>query len=175
MKKLLLFISLGLAFSFSTQSQEFKGLDKSPMDMIEFPTQGVIKSLRVLYSRPQLKGRDISKLVPNGKLWRTGANETTEITFYKSMNFGGKSISAGSYSLYTIPGVKEWTIIINNSSHTWGTYSYNESNDLMRITVPVNKSKKLLEALSMVFEKIDNGVNLHIGWHDLRIAIPFTN
>ena len=90
MKKLLLFI-IAVAFSYSTHGQEFKALDKSPLDMIEYPAQrGVDKVMRVLYSRPQLKGREFSKIVSNGKLWRTGANESTEITFYKSMNFGGK-------------------------------------------------------------------------------------
>ena len=175
MKNFLFLIFFTLFLTYSIQGQEFNGLDKSPMDIIEFPAEGINKSLRVLYSRPQLRGRDINKLVPNGKLWRTGANESTEVTFYKPMNFGGKLITSGSYSLYTIPGAKEWTVIINSSTHTWGTYSYNESNDLMRITVPVIKSKKLLEALSMTFENIDNGAKLHIGWHDLRVAIPFTN
>ena len=175
MKKMLLFI-IAVTFSYSSYGQEFKALDKSPLDMIEYPAQrGVDKVMRVLYSRPQLKGREFNKIVSNGKLWRTGANESTEITFFKSMNFGGKKISPGSYTLYTIPGAKEWTIIINSATHTWGSYNYKESDDIMRIIVPVSKSKKSLEALSMAFEALDNGANLHIGWDDIRVAVPFKN
>ncbi len=127
MKKMLLFI-IAVTFSYSSYGQEFKALDKSPLDMIEYPAQrGKDKVMRVIYSRPQLRGREFNKIVSNGKLWRTGANESTEITFYKSMNFGGKKISPGSYTLYTIPGAKEWTVIINSATHTWGSYNYKES------------------------------------------------
>ena len=91
------------------------------------------------------------------------------------MNFGGKKISPGSYTLYTIPGAKEWTVIINSATHTWGSYNYKESDDIMRVIVPVTKSKKSLEALSMAFEALDDGANLHIGWEDIRVAIPFEN
>ena len=74
--------------AFSMSAQEFKGLDKSPLDMIQFPhNRETKKSIRVLYS-PQLKGRPLAKLAPNGKVWRTGANEASEITFNTAMNQG---------------------------------------------------------------------------------------
>ena len=174
MKQLLLSTFLLAAFSLS--AQEFKGLDKSPLDMIQYPTSNrdTNKSIRVLYSRPQLKGRPLSKLAPNGEVWRTGANEAVEITFNKAMKLGDASIPAGSYSLYTIPGVKEWTVILNKATNVWGAYNYNEKEDLARITVPVEQGKKSLEAFSMAFEGVDGGVHLHMGWDSLRIAVPFT-
>ena len=88
MKQLLL--SAVLLATFSLSAQEFKGLDKSPLDMIQYPTSNrdSNKSIRVLYSRPQLKGRTLSKLAPNGEVWRTGANEASEITFNEPMKLG---------------------------------------------------------------------------------------
>ena len=165
-----------LLATFSVSAQEFRGLDKSPLDMIQYPTSNreTQKSIRVLYSRPQLKGRELSKLAPNGKVWRTGANEASEITFNEPMMLGETAIPAGSYSLYTIPGENEWIVILNKDINVWGAYNYNQGKDLARITVPVQMAKDFLEAFSMAFEKVDNGVHLHMGWGTVRIAVPFT-
>ena len=124
--KHLIALSFLLVASLSLQAQEFRGLDKSPLDMVQFPTSNreTNKSIRVIYSRPQLKGRALSKLAPNGKVWRTGANEATEITFNTPMKLGATAIPAGSYSLYTIPGESEWTVIINKATNVWGCLLY---------------------------------------------------
>ena len=170
-------LSALLLASFSLTAQEFKGLDKSPLDMIQYPTSNrdANKSIRVLYSRPQLKGRALSKLAPHGEVWRTGANEASEITFHTPMQLGGTAIPVGSYSLYTIPGEKEWTVILNKAINVWGAYNYDQNDDLARITVPVKEAKKSLEAFSMAFESVDGGVHLHMGWDTVRIAVPFSN
>lgn len=171
------FLSALLLATFSVSAQEFRGLDKSPLDMIQYPTSNreTNKSIRVLYSRPQLKGRALSQLAPNGKVWRTGANEASEITFNSSMKLGTTTIPTGSYSLYTIPGEKEWTVILNKATNVWGAYNYDESQDLARIAVPVQEGKESLEAFSMAFESVDGGVHLHMGWDTVRVAVPFTN
>ncbi|MEM6866388.1 MAG: DUF2911 domain-containing protein, partial [Bacteroidota bacterium] len=92
MKKLLLFsfLVIGLVFTTETRAQKFSGLDKSPADIASYPTsyREADKSVRIVYSRPQLKGRNLSDLAPAGKVWRTGANEAPEITFYKDATFG---------------------------------------------------------------------------------------
>ena len=100
-----------LVFASTATAQKFSGLDKSPMDVAAFPTSYKVadKLVKVTYSRPQLKGRTIAELAPAGSVWRTGANEAVEITFYKDVDFGGKEVKAGTYSLFTIPGAKEWT------------------------------------------------------------------
>lgn len=169
-------LSALLMAAFSVSAQEFRGLDKSPLDMIQFPTSNrdTNKSIRVLYSRPQLKGRALSKLAPNGKVWRTGANEATEITFNSPMKLGDTAIPAGSYSLYTIPGDQEWTVILNSATNVWGAYNYDESQDVARMAVPVQMGKESLEAFSMAFESVDGAVHLHMGWDTVRIALPFT-
>jgi hypothetical protein len=68
--------------------------------------------------------------VPYGKVWRTGANEATEIKFYQDVDLGGKKVKAGSYSLFTIPGEKEWVGDLNTDLDYWGAYKYNEKNDV---------------------------------------------
>jgi len=174
--KQLLALSFLLIASLSLQAQEFRGLDKSPLDMVQFPVSNreTTKSIRVIYSRPQLNGRALSKLAPNGKVWRTGANEATEITFNAPMKLGGTTIPVGSYSLYTIPGESEWTVIINKATNVWGAYSYDEAMDVARIQVPVQEGKESLEAFSMAFEAVDSGAHLHMGWDTVRVAVPFT-
>lgn len=176
MKKIIFTLILIVSLSFSVEAQEFRGLDKSPMDMIEFPMSNrqPDKSLRVLYSRPQLNGRAVASLTPEGKVWRTGANEATEVTFYKAMKFGGKTIQPGAYTLYTIPGATEWTIILNSVTHVWGAYAYDEAKDVARMTVPVQSDTTALEVLSMTFEAVADGAHLHIGWGNMRLAVPFT-
>lgn len=160
----------------TTQAQKFPGLDKSPMDIASYPNDYKIpvKTAKVIYSRPQLKGRTLNDLAPAGKVWRTGANEATEITFNKDVTLGKTKIKAGTYSLYTIPNEKEWTVIINKDVNIWGAYSYKEANDVARLNVPVTQAEDALEAFSMVFTKADNGFVLNLGWDKTRVAIPFT-
>ena len=173
MKKYIPTLILLFFVSIYSNSQSFRPLDKSPMDLIEFSSSDGEKAVRVLYSRPQLKGRNFSSLVPNGKLWRTGANESTEITFYKPASMNNVKIEKGSYTLYTIPNENEWTIIINKATHTWGAYRYNKKDDVLRFNVPAKKSDNLIEALSMVFENSSGGGNLVLGWSDKIVKIPF--
>lgn len=106
-----------------------------------------------------------------GKVWRTGANESTEIQLFSDMKFGGKNIKAGTYSLFTIPGEKEWTIILNSDLNAWGSFSYKEANDVARISVPATTADKDIDAFSIAFD--DKG-NMHIGWGTTRVAVPFT-
>lgn len=169
-------LTLALGLSFSANAQKFPDLDPSPMDAATYPSSYKIseKIIKVVYSRPQLKGRDVSKLVPNDEVWRTGANEATEITFYKPVMLGGKNIKAGTYSLFTIPGQKEWTIILNSDINVWGAYTYKQSNDVARVKVPAAQSKDILEAFSIVFEESKEGVDMYMGWSTLRVKVPFS-
>ncbi len=155
---------------------KFPNLDKSPMDVAAFPKdyKDANKIVKVRYSRPQLKGRSIDSLAPQGKVWRTGANEATEITFYQDMMLGKTKINKGTYSIATIPGEKTWTFIINKDLNTWGTYFYNIDNDVARFNATVNKTDTQIEAFSMTFEATENGTNLHLGWDTTTIVIPFT-
>ncbi|WP_104736405.1 DUF2911 domain-containing protein [Hanstruepera ponticola] len=179
MKKVSIISTITVAFvmllAVNVSAQDFEGLNKSPMDAASFPTsyKESNKLVKVIYSRPQLKGRDLNSLAPNGKVWRTGANEAAQITFYTNMKMGEQTINAGTYSLFTIPGEEMWTIIINKDINVWGAYSYKESNDVARIDIP-KTSGEFLEAFSITFEESDNGALMHMGWGKTRVAIPFT-
>ncbi len=180
MKKSNFIASIVFAFlmlvSFNVNAQEFKGLDASPMDAASFPSsyKESDKLVKITYSRPQLKGRSVGKLAPEGKVWRTGANEAAELTLYTDMMLGSTKIKAGTYTFYLIPGEKEWTAIVSTDLNVWGSYFYSEKNDVARVDVPVSKGKENLEAFSIAFEKSDNGIHMHIGWGTIRIAVPFT-
>ena len=174
--KFLWLVALTLMTTLSIDAQNFAGLDKSPMDAATFPSsyRTSNKLIKVIYSRPQLKERSLDKLAPNGKVWRTGANEAAEIIFYSDVKMGGKTIKAGTYSLFTIPGDKEWEIILSSDLNVWGAYSYNEKNDVARIKAPVTQGGKSLEAFSITFEGSDNGGTMHLGWDKVRVAVPFS-
>lgn len=158
------------------EAQKFSKLDKSPMDAAAFPTdyKDSNKLIKIVYSRPQLKGRALTKLAPHDKVWRTGANEAAELTLYTDMKLGDTPIKAGTYTFYVIPGDKEWTAIVNTDLNVWGSYFYNEANDVARIKVPVSTVDEALEAFSIAFTKSSDGLHMHLGWDTTRVAIPFT-
>lgn len=178
MKKLMTLAIMVFAMIFTSElaAQDFSGLDKSPADIASYPASGRVsdKSVRVIYSRPQLKGRSISDLAPAGKVWRTGANEAVEITLYKDAQVGGKAVKAGTYSLFTIPGEGEWTVILNGNLNQWGAYSYDESADVARVKGTVSNGSDSLEAFSIAYKEVDGGVHLVMGWGTTRVAVPIT-
>ena len=180
MRKRTLITSIAFVFTLllctNLQAQKFSSLDKSPMDVAAFPSdyKDSNKLIKIAYSRPQLKERSLSKLAPNGAVWRTGANEAAELTLYADMKLGSTMVKAGTYTVATIPGEKEWTIIINSDLNTWGSYFYKEANDVARITVPVTMADESLEAFSIAFTEGKSGIDMHLGWDKVRVKVPFS-
>ncbi|TCK68638.1 DUF2911 family protein [Winogradskyella wandonensis] len=177
MKNFRLLTTFAFAFmmlaSFNAEAQKFRGLDKSPMDAASIG-RGDKQLAKVYYSRPQLNGRTVGKdLAPYGKLWRTGANEATELLLNVDMNLNGTKLKAGRYSLFTIPGETEWEVIVSSDLNNWGASGYKKENTVASIKVPVTMGDESLEAFSMAFEPSDDGVHLHMGWDKVRIAVPF--
>ncbi|WP_163517529.1 DUF2911 domain-containing protein [Gelidibacter japonicus] len=169
-------LTLALVFSYTANAQKFPDLDPSPMDAATYPSSYKVsdKAIKIIYSRPQLKGRDLARLTPKYEVWRTGANEATEITFYKPVMFGNTKVKAGTYTLFTIPGDDEWTIILSSDVNVWGAYTYTKDHDVARINVPVSQSKDILEAFSITFEESKSGADMYMGWGTLRVKVPFT-
>lgn len=171
----ILFIALS-AFTFQNLcAQGFPDRDASPMDLaMARPNKNSPPLARVIYSRPQKRGRDIfGGLVPYDKVWRTGANEATELTTYVPLMFGKNLIKPGTYTLYTIPGEDNWTIIINSDTNVWGAFSYKKEKDVARITVPCEQAAAPIESLSMIFKTDSKKTVLMIGWDDHYVEIPF--
>ena len=130
---------------------------------------------RILYSRPQKQGRKIfGELVEYGKVWRLGANEATEIEFYKNVKIGGKKVQKGRYTLYAIANESTWTIIINKDTDTWGAFKYDSKKDLLRTDVNVQKTDETVESMSMWFDKTTNGISLNIAWEQVKVSLPIT-
>jgi len=179
MKKTTFITTFAFAFmmllSTNVNAQKFAKLDKSPMDAASFPSsyKEANKLIKIVYSRPQLKGRSLESLAPEGETWRTGANEAAELTLYKDMKMGGKTIKAGTYTFYLIPGGDEWTAIISSDLNVWGSYYYDQNNDVARVNVPVTSGKSL-ESFSIAFEKEEGDILMHLGWGTTRITVPFT-
>lgn len=189
MKKLLLVALVALSGTF-VNAQDFKKMDKSPMDRAYFPEGAPHRSfekdatkkkalepqIRVTYSRPAKKERVVfGTLLKFDKPWRVGANESTEILFNNDVVFGGKTIKAGRYSIIVIPSEKEWTLKLNTVLDGWGSYGYDESKDVASVTVAVSKSKNVIENLSIaLYETSANTVNLKIGWDTTIAEFPIT-
>ena len=166
---LLLVIAFSLGESLAVN---FPDLDKSPLDIALFKKGGDAK-IKVLYSRPAKNGRVVfGKLVKYGKVWRTGANECTEIRFYQDVKIAGQEVKAGVYSIFTIPNENEWTFILNSDTDKWGAFFYKEENDILRTNMTVESPKKPIESFSMTFDKTKSGVDLYMAWDNVQVHVP---
>ncbi len=148
----------------------FPGIQKSPTDIsyMREGRRGPVTA-KVVYSRPYKKDREIfGGLVPFGKVWRTGADEATEITFYKDVMFGGKEVKAGSYALFTVPNKDMWEVRLNSDLHQWGSYGYDESKDVAKTMAKVQSMENSLENFTIVFA---DG-NMVLAWDKTMVAVP---
>ncbi|QRR03651.1 DUF2911 domain-containing protein [Dyadobacter sandarakinus] len=183
MKRLSFFACMLLLTVNAALAQQFRPVDKSPRGIAWYPDhfahdrkEGDKALVKVVYSRPGANNREVfGKLVPYGKVWRTGADEATEIRFYQDATFGGKKVKAGSYSLFTIPGEKEWTIILNADLDYWGAYKYRESADVLRVTVPSKTTTTPVENFSVVFDKgTGKETKMYLGWATTVVEVPIS-
>jgi len=131
-----------------------------------------LTDITITYGRPGVKDRTIwGKLVPFDAVWRAGANEATKIVFSTDVIIEGKKLKKGSYSFFTIPGKKDWTIIFNKVADQWGAFEYNESQDALRIKVKPEKGN-WQEWLAYTITKVsDTSAVIRLEWEKLRI--PF--
>jgi hypothetical protein len=184
MKKLsLLMLLLIGAITVNAQSSSgainFAKVDASPLDVVYFPLnttkskEAVTPVMCVLYSRPQKKGREIFGVLEQfDKVWRLGANENTEIEFFKTVNINGKKVKAGRYSLFAIPSKDKWTIIVNKKIDKWGAFSYDAKQDVLRTVVPVTNTDKTIEVFSITFVETAEGANLVMAWDNTQTILP---
>ncbi|MFN4286744.1 MAG: DUF2911 domain-containing protein [Lacibacter sp.] len=181
-----LLVLLGMLSS-EAQINPFPPLDKSPMDMSYYPPNYPVLRIqpqktteplvaRVIYSRPQKMGRKVfGELVEDGKIWRLGANEATEIEFFREVKIGNKKVKKGRYTLYAIENKDRWTLILNTETDIWGAFGYDAAKDVLRIDLPVLRTPENVEAFTMVFEKAgDRGARLVIAWDDAMVQLPIS-
>jgi Protein of unknown function (DUF2911) len=127
--------------------------------------------IQIAYGRPAVKQRKIwGELVPNGRVWRAGANEATQFTFNRSVQIEGHALPAGTYTFFVVPGEAEWTLIFNRVPRQWGAFNYNPAFDALRLTA------KPAEALHEEYLRYDvdseggNAALVALSWEKRRIA-----
>jgi hypothetical protein len=168
----------------SYAQQKPTDLDKSPMDMSYCPQNYPILKMsgkaadqpvaRVIYSRPQRNGRRIfGDIVRYNQIWRMGANEATEIEFFRNVKVGGKPLPKGRYTLYAICAENKWTVAFNSDKDYWGLIQ-NPKKDVLRVDVPVQKMPEEVEALTIYFDDVKGGANLNILWDDAKAVVPIS-
>lgn len=129
--------------------------------------------ISVDYCRPARKGRVVfGNLEPYGKVWRTGANEATEITFNQPVSFGGKPVKPGTYTLFSIPNPDTWTVILNRELDQWGAFSYDETKDMLRVQVPATQTSTVTEQFTIDFAEETDAVQMQLAWDQTRVAVP---
>jgi Protein of unknown function (DUF2911) len=156
-------------------AQKLPGIDPSPADIAYFKPngRGTAPVAKVVYSRPMKKGRTmLGGTEAFGKVWRLGANETTEIKLYQDVTFGDKTLKAGTYSMFAIPDKTEWTIIFNSKLDTWGAFDYDQAKDVARIKVPSGKTESEVEAFTITFDGKEASSTMVIAWENTMVKIP---
>lgn len=135
-----------------------------------------LSTVELSYSRPAVKGRKIfGDLVPYGKVWRTGANGATTVTFGDDVTIGGKKVAAGKYGLLSIPGETEWTIIITKQTDVTSPSAYKESEDVVRFTAKSEKLPFSVESFLILFEDMKaSSMNVSIIWDNVFVSFPVT-
>ncbi len=133
-----------------------------------------ITEVEVEYFRPNKRDRNIfGELVPYGEVWRTGANEATKIEFSLPVKFAGTSVDSGAYAFFTIPGAKEWTVILNKNYGQWGSGEYDSTQDVARALIPVINTSNITETFSISFDNVlGNKADLILKWDNVKLVIP---
>jgi hypothetical protein len=164
----------------------YSEIDQSPMDMAYFPVNYPIEKMnntdsggiiaRVIYSRPHRKNRAIfgnssSSLCRYGYEWRLGANEATEIEFYRNVTINGRNISKGAYIMYCVPYEDKWTIVFNSNLHSWGLHM-DSTKDVYRTDVPAMVQNPSLEDFTMAFSDASYGADLNMAWDNVKVQLP---
>jgi hypothetical protein len=172
--KILITLSMLLFMASPMLAQEALKQKPSPLGLVTYKFDDAY--VKVTYSRPHLRGREAfkenSELAPLGKVWRTGANEATEITVTKAITMAGVDVPVGTYTLFSIPEEDKWTIILNKDLGQWGTYKYEQEKDFIRFEVPSEKTKDRYEPFTIMFDQSNGEVKMQMMWSDTMVEIP---
>ena len=171
LRPLLILISLICLSLSEINAQEALKPRPSPLEMVTMKYDDTY--VKITYCRPHKRGRDIfGDLEPYGEVWRTGANEATEITVTGTIKLGGHQIKPGTYTLFTIPEKDHWTIILNSDLGQWGAYNYNSKLDVVRFEVATSKLDEVYEPFTIEFEQKAKSAELVMMWDQTKVTIP---
>jgi tetratricopeptide (TPR) repeat protein len=167
MKKLVFALSILLSGSLLAQDLP------QPSPAASFEQRVGLTDFKVTYSRPAAKGRKIfGDLVPYNELWRTGANANVLVELSTAAVIGDQEVEAGKYSLLTIPGKEEWTVIFNTKTDMWGTNGYSKVNDVARVKVSPSSSAFSESFTISIDDLTANSANLILKWEETQVQIP---
>jgi hypothetical protein len=172
MKKFVLPLAI-LSFCYlSSASQQIRTPAPSPPQTVK--QDFGLSSIELSYSRPGIKGRNVfGDLVPYGKVWRTGANSATTLTFGDDVIIGGTKLAAGKYGLLTIPGAQEWTIIITKQLDVTSPAAYKQDQDIVRVTARVEELPFPVETFTILFGNVtSNSCDLQLVWDRTVASLP---
>jgi hypothetical protein len=175
MKKIFLFPLIILQSVFISAQNKVQIRITSASPAASFEQEVGSAKIKITYSRPLVRGRKIfGELVPFDKLWRTGASDCTVITTSEDISFGNNVLKAGSYSIFSIPSINEWTIIVNSDTTLHGETGYDEKKDIMRFKVPLEKSPNFYETFTIELNDINSKGEafLKILWENTMVKIP---
>lgn len=170
-------LALGLALAaaapLSAQTAPAKLEFPAPSPAATLKQRVGLTDIEVKYSRPSMRGRTIfGALEPYGKVWRTGANSATTISFSTAVKLNGTAIPAGKYELFTIPDPQEWTVIIHKDASEWGAYTYDQKNDVARLKVPIVALPTPIETFAIGFADLrDESATLYLTWEKTRVPV----
>ncbi len=172
MKKTCLIVCL-LAFTIATKAQL---KTPAPSSTQTIKQDFGLGSIELSYSRPGMKGRKVfGDLVPFGKVWRTGANGATTLTFADEVSICGQKIPAGKYGLLTIPEKSSWTIIITKQLDVTSPAAYKQENDIVRVQAKPMAVKDKAETFTMQFANVKaSSIELHMMWDQTEVSLPIT-
>ena len=148
----------------------------SPKDTVKFELNDL--KLKVFYNRPFKKNREIfGALVPFNQVWRTGANEATTFETNKDLEINGIPITAGKYTLWTVPRDTLWTVIFNSKQYDWGVDKemkpmWDPNYDVLNIEIPVQHLKNIVEQFTIAFDNSTDNLFLTMAWDDVKISVP---
>jgi hypothetical protein len=175
MKKIFLFPLIILQSVFISAQNKVQIRITSASPAASFEQEVGSAKIKITYSRPLVRGRKIfGELVPFDKLWRTGASDCTVITTSEDISFGNNVLKAGSYSIFSIPSINDWTIIVNSDTTLHGETGYDEKKDIMRFKVPLEKSHNFYETFTIDLNDINSKSEafLKILWENTMVKIP---
>jgi hypothetical protein len=173
MRKLAFVIAAAFAFT-SADAQQLRTPAPSPTQTVK--QDFGLSNIELSYSRPGMKGRKIfGDLVPYGKVWRTGANNATTVTFGEEVSIGGKKVPAGKYGLVTIPDKNNWTVIITKQLDVTSPAAYKQDQDVVRVDVKPSTIDNTVETFTMQFANIkSNSADLQIMWDRTSVSLPIS-
>lgn len=174
MKKLILLAAAAYIVA-SSDAQQLTTPQPSPTATIK--QNFALSNIEISYSRPGVKGRKIfGELVPYGKVWRTGANNATTITFGEEVTIGGKKVPAGKYGLLTIPNASEWTIIISKQTDVTSPADYKQDQDVVRVNAKAETLPFPIETMMISVDNIkSNSCDIGIIWDNVYVGFPVTS